>query len=246
VEVVDHEEHARRASSFGSQASAYAEFRPDYPVAMIEWGLAPLGSDATPYVLDLAAGTGKLTEGLLRLGLDVIAVEPDLAMLAELTSRFPGADAKPGTAEAIPLPDAAVDAVFVGQAMHWFDLDRALPEMGRVLRPGGVVLGAWNSYDDTVPWVARFCALTHSEQGAPPIRLESFGTVEEASFPHSARHTAESLVNTVGTQSSMLVSPPQVRDAALGEVRDFLLANPVTAIGEFDVPMRTVAIRVRL
>lgn len=244
---MDHaEELARRASSFGSQASAYAEYRPDYPVALIEWGLAPVASDDPQRVLDLAAGTGKLTEGLLRLGLDVVAVEPDAAMLAELTSRYPDVDARHGAAESIPLPDANVDAVFVGQAMHWFDLDRALPEIDRVLRPGGILVAAWNTYDNRVPWMAEFSVLTHADhQGAPPLPLESLGVPEQAAFPHSVRHTAESLVNSVATQSYMLVSPPEVRDATLGGIRDFLLGNPATATGEFDVPMKTIGIRVR-
>jgi SAM-dependent methyltransferase len=247
---VDHvEEHTRRASSFGSQADAYARYRPDYPVALLEWGLAPLEAAGTARVLDLAAGTGKLTEGLLRLGLDVIAVEPDTAMLTELTSRYPDVTAKPGAAEAIPLDDAAVDAVFVGQALHWFDLDRALPEIARVLRPGGVFVAAWNTYDDTVPWVAEFCALSDSvmrtRANNQPFDLGPLGAVEEATFPHHTRQSADSLVNTVGTQSHMLVSPPDVRDVVLARIRAYLLATPETAHGEFDVPMRTLGLRVR-
>src|SRR5436305_7874146 len=143
----DPAEWARRASSFGAQAADYDEHRPDYPLAALEWSLAPVGS-AGPRVLDLGAGTGKLTGGLLALGLlDVLAVEPDAEMLGELTRRFPEVDARPGSAEDIPLPDDSVDAVLAGQAMHWFDLARALPEITRVLRPGGVLAGLWNRPD---------------------------------------------------------------------------------------------------
>ncbi len=117
---MDQTEHARRASSFGSQAAAYA-----------------LAQDV-----------------------DVVAVEPDPAMLAELTSRFPGAAAKAGNAEQIPLPDSSVNAAFAGQALHWFDLDRALPEIRRVLRPDGFLVAMWNDYDDRVPWVREFCRVS--------------------------------------------------------------------------------------
>ena len=102
---MDHEEHARRASSFGSQAAAYAEHRPDYPADLLAWALEPLRGTGRLRVLDIGAGTGKLTGGLLGQGVDVVAVEPDPAMLAELTSRFPDVDAMPGNAEEIPLPD---------------------------------------------------------------------------------------------------------------------------------------------
>src|SRR5438094_928298 len=133
---------ARRASSFGMHAAAYAEHRPDYPVAGIRWALAGAAHDVDA-VLDLAAGTGKLTEGLLALGLTVTAVEPDPDMRAELTRRLPGVSALDGTAERIPLPDSSVDAVLVGQAFHWFDVNTALTEIARVLRPGGVLGALW-------------------------------------------------------------------------------------------------------
>jgi len=145
---MDHEEQARRASSFGSQAAAYAQYRPDYPADLLSWALAPLRGTGRLRVVDIGAGTGKLTGGLLGQDVDVVAVEPDPAMLAELTSRFPDVAAMSGTAEEIPLPDSSVHAAFAGQALHWFDLDRALPEIGRVLRPGGFLVAMWNSYDD--------------------------------------------------------------------------------------------------
>jgi ubiquinone/menaquinone biosynthesis C-methylase UbiE len=105
-------------------------------------------------VLDLGAGTGKLTAVLLSLGADVTAVEPDPGMLAEFRRALPGVRSLSGRAEAIPLPDASVDAVVAGQALHWFDMDRALPEIARVLVPGGVLAGLWNVDDDREEWVA--------------------------------------------------------------------------------------------
>jgi len=244
---MDHEEQARRASSFGSQAAAYAEYRPDYPADLLSWALAPLRGTGRLRVVDIGAGTGKLTGGLLGQDVDVVAVEPDPAMLAELTSRFPDVAAMSGTAEEIPLPDSSVHAAFAGQALHWFDLDRALPEIGRVLRPGGFLVAMWNSYDDRVPWVAEFCKISGSvARSGEDVKgdiLDALGRTETVEFPHRARRTVDSLVATVATQSAILVSTPEQRARTLGGVREFLLANDATRHGEFDLPMLTFAIR---
>ena len=119
--------------SFGAAASAYAEHRPDYARAAVRWALEPAPGSR---VLDLGAGTGKLTADLVELGADVVAVEPDPAMLAELRRALPTVYAAAGSAESIPLPDSSVDAVLAGNAMHWFDMDVAGPEIARVWRPG--------------------------------------------------------------------------------------------------------------
>jgi SAM-dependent methyltransferase len=245
---MDHiEERARRASSFGSQAAAYAKYRPDYPPDLLEWALAPVRSVPGLRVLDVGAGTGKLTGGLLALGVDVVAVEPDPAMLAELTSRFPDVATLLGTAEDIPLPDASVNAVFAGQALHWFDLDRALPEFRRVLRPGGFAVAVWNTYDDTVPWVAEFCDRTgtirRGVQRMDDEILGPLGPTERIEFSHRHRQTVDDLLNTVATQSQMLVATPEYRADVLARGREVLLSNPATAHGPFDVPMITEAIR---
>ena len=137
------------ATSFAGQAALYARLRPEYPAAAIDLAL-PAGASR---VLDLGAGTGKLTGSLLARGLQVIAVEPLESMLAELHRGLPGAVAVSGAAEGIPLADSTVDAVLVGQAFHWFDPALALPEMARVLRPGGTLSLLWNHDDDTDPLV---------------------------------------------------------------------------------------------
>ena len=153
--MTDADEWLRRRSSFGSVAAAYAEHRPGYPAAAVRWCVAPVGRDiGSLRVLDLGAGTGKLTALLAGLGADVTAVEPDPAMLEELRRGLPSVRTLDGSAERIPLADASVDAVLCGQSMHWFDMSAALPEIARVLAPGGTLAGLWNSDDDRVPWVA--------------------------------------------------------------------------------------------
>lgn len=124
--------------SFGEAADAYDRGRLDWPAELLDAVPVPAGA----HVLDLAAGTGKLTR-LLATRYRVVAVEPDDAMRALIT----GAEAFPGAAEAIPLLDDAVDAVFVAEAFHWFDSERALAEIARVLRPGGVLALLWNRFD---------------------------------------------------------------------------------------------------
>lgn len=241
---------ARRAASFGGQAAAYAAERPDYPDAAIRWALAPVRDRAPLRVLDLAAGTGKLTQGLLRTGAEVIAVEPHEAMLAQLHKLLPGVPALAGTAEGIPLGDGAVDAIVVGQALHWFDLERAIPEMFRVLTPGGVLAGLWNMDDDRVPWVQGLKETSRSNvsytRWEGHARLEPtpyFPDLEQEIFPHAQRRTAASLAATLGTHSHVLVLPEDERTELMDRVLAYLHSTPETADGEFDFPLTTLTVR---
>ena len=254
--MVEADERARRGSSFGAAAAAYAEHRPDYAEAAVRWALAPAGP--APRVLDLAAGTGKLTATLVSIGADVTAVEPDPAMLAELRRALPGVRSLSGRAEAIPLPDASFEAVLAGQAMHWFDMSLAAPEIARVLVPGGVLAGLWNADDDREEWVAGYAAAsggsarvtltswrTSSEQARVAQRdaPAEFGTPERAEFPHGQRRTAESLVATIATHSRLLVMPEAERARLLAQVRAYLSTRPETSSGEFILPMVTGVLR---
>ncbi|QRP46605.1 class I SAM-dependent methyltransferase [Amycolatopsis sp. FDAARGOS 1241] len=246
----DQELHARRASSFGPHAAAYAEHRPDYPLAALDWGLAGAAHPAQD-VLDLAAGTGKLTQGLVDLGLTVTAVEPDAGMLAQLAKLLPDTTALSGKAEDIPLAGESVDAVFIGQALHWFDWEPAFAEIRRVLRPGGVVVALWNHDDVEVEWVVEFSKLVRG--GVTRVALAEnrtldaagFAPFEEHQFPHSHRRTIDSLLATVATHSNLLVADPADRDAALAAARDYLHSVPTTSSGEFDYPLITTALRAR-
>jgi SAM-dependent methyltransferase len=251
------DEWARRGSSFGAAAAAYAEHRPDYPPDAVLWCVAPLERDlAGLRVLDLGAGTGKLTALLAERAADVTAVEPDEAMLAELRRRLPSVRALGGPAEAIPLADGSVDAVLCAQSLHWFDPSRAVPEIARVLTAGGVLGALWNSDDDRVPWVA---GLRDAAEGAAAPTLSSrraeaahftadqfgmrFAPAERAEFPNSQPRTADSLVALMTTHSHVLVMPPAERVRLLGQVRQYLASRPETAAGEFEVPMVTSTLR---
>jgi len=242
---------ARRAGSFGMHASAYAEHRPDYPADGIRWVLA--GADHEPrQVVDLAAGTGKLTAGLLALGLQVTAVEPDSDMRDELNRRLPGISPLDGTAERIPLPAASTDAVLVGQAFHWFDATVALTEIARVLRPGGVLGALWNHEDLRVAWVAELAALNRTDAsrggaaGGEIPEHPAFLRIEREIFPHSQRCTADSLTATIGTHSHTLVVSDAERADLLARIRAYLASRPETAHGEFELPIRTTVLRTRV
>jgi SAM-dependent methyltransferase len=256
---VEQDERLLHGSSFGAEAAAYAEHRPDYGPAAVRWALEPAPG---PRVLDLGAGTGKLTAALVALGVEVIAVEPDPAMLTELRRALPDVRALPGRAEAIPLPDSSVDAVLAGNALHWFDMAIAGPEIARVLAPGGTLAGLWNVMDDRVDWVAGLERVSGSAAIGPRDTLSSwraatadlnvpdtgvarFGLPEQAEFAHGQRRTADSLVATIATRAGVLVMPEQEQAATLGRIRAFLASRPETALGEFTLPMLTGVLRVR-
>ncbi|MGC4889789.1 class I SAM-dependent methyltransferase [Micromonospora sp. DT227] len=257
---MEQDEQRRHSSSFGAAAAAYAEHRPDYAQDAVRWALEAAPG---PRVLDLGAGTGRLTATLRAVGADVTAVEPDPAMLAELRRALPDVRALSGSAEVIPLPDASVDAVLAGNAMHWFDMAVAGPEIARVLAPGGVLAGLWNVLDDEVDWVAGLAevsgsavvgprdtpaswrvetARTHLPRNGAPAR---FDAPEQATFRHGQQRTADSLTATLATRAGLLVMPAPQRQATLDRIRAFLASRPETAHGEFTLPMRTCVLRVR-
>lgn len=237
-----------RAASFGAAADAYERARPSYPEAAIDWILP----QAARRVLDLGAGTGKLSRHLRARGLEVIAVEPSDGMRAELGRGLPDVRALAGSAEAIPLDDASVDAVVSGQAWHWFDPARAVPEVARVLRPGGGLGLIWNIRDLRDPWMSTFGALEpahdNSEAESENPRVGApFGPVDRFDLEWRQWTTPEALIELLASRSYVIVLSEAERAALFAKVRRFLATDPSTAgSAEISVPYVTRCSRARL
>jgi len=198
-------------------------------------------------VLDVGAGTGKLTRQLLDRGLDVVAVEPSGGMRDQLERAVPGVTVHPGSAEAIPLPDGSVDAVLVAQAWHWVDLGRAVPEVARVLVPGGQLGLVWNIRDEREDWVAELGRIMrdpndHRRQDrgiiGPP-----FGPVEHRDVGWRHRISAAELIDLAASRSYVITMPDEQRAAVLAGVRR--LADRAGS-GELVLPYVTECYRAQL
>ena len=207
------------ARSFGEVADAYDRARPSYPDEAVAWMAGTPGAS----VLELGAGTGKLTEVLHRAGHFVLATDPLPAMLRHLGSRVRVAHVA-ASAEHVPVRSRSVDRVVCGQSFHWFDHDLALAEAARVLRPGGVLALAWNTYDTSIPWVRRLERLLTPPEGREQDRSfplkESpyFGFVEERSFRFWQVHTSRSLLDLARSVSFVATMPEAERGALLDQV----------------------------
>lgn len=211
------------ARSFGSVAAAYDRGRPSYPRDAAAW----LAGETPATVLELGAGTGKLTAVLAGLGHDVHATDPDEAMLEVLARDLPDVRATVGTAEEIAAPDSSYDVVVAAQCLHWFDLEKALPEIARVLRPGGHVAAVWNRRDERIPWVRRLGALIGSQEHQGPQSAEAlvasrhFGIVEDAEFKHWQVIDRESIQDLVLSRSNIATLDEEARAAKVAEVLAF-------------------------
>jgi SAM-dependent methyltransferase len=245
------EDRDRRARSFGAVADRYARARPGYPMAAVEWLLeAAPGCD----VVDLAAGTGKLTQAIVETGAVVVAVEPDEGMRAALELAAPGVEALAGTAESVPLPEASSDAVLVAQAFHWFDPEPACDEIARVLRPGGILGLLWNLRDGSVPWVADLDRILDwpadvvaragdlSFEEIERHRLFTAGGRREFSNP--VPFTPSRLVDWAASTSRVATRPDAEREAVLAGVAELARTHPDLRDRQvFAMPYTTVAIR---
>jgi len=210
------------ARSFGGVADAYDRGRPTYPREAAVW----LTSEKPLSVLELGAGTGKLTEQLVALGHDVHATEPDPKMLAILDRNLPDVRLSRAPAEEIPAGDASYDVVVSAQAFHWFDPDRALPEIARVLRPHGRLSLVWNQRDERIPWVKRLGRIIGTQEhltdpGELLERAKLFGSVEQESFRFWQVVDRRSVQDLVRSRSNVAVLPPGEQEAKMAEVLAF-------------------------
>ena len=239
------------ARGFELAPKPYEIGRPAYPPDAVEQLVSELGIGPGRRVLDLAAGTGKLTRLLAPTGADVVAVEPVKAMRAALSASLAGVRAVSGTAEAIPLRDRSVDAVTVGQAFHWFDGDAALAEIHRVLRPAGRLGLIWNVKDESVDWIEKLGKIMESYRGdAPKVasgawkdafdRTKLFTPLQRArfSFVHDADFAA--VVARVTSVSFIAALPPAEFARVVDRVRILLATHPETkGRMTFELPYRT-------
>lgn len=215
-----------QASSFGGVAQEYDAGRPGYPAAAVRW----LVRDAQ-VIVEIGAGTGKLTASLVAPGAAVVATEPLPEMLQVLRRTVPAASAVAGAAELIPLRSGVADVVVAAQAFHWFDGAATLRSAARVLRPGGAVALVWNSRDVRIDWVAELSEIIGgSEQMAPGwddcFIGSPFEPLESTRFEHSQPHDAESLVALVQSRSYLVVASEARRAKVLDGVRRLVAAHP--------------------
>ncbi len=198
------DEVQHQARSFGAMAEVYQRGRPDYPAAAAAW----LTGDEPLTVLELGAGTGKLTEQLVALGHDVHATDPDEEMLAILRNNLPAVRTSVGGAEQIAAPDNSYDVVVGAQCFHWFDHDVALPEIRRVLKPRGRLSLVWNVRDERIPWVKKLGRIigTQEQDYDPTEMLQSslrFIVVEERTFKHWQAVDRRSIQDLVASRSNI-------------------------------------------
>jgi ubiquinone/menaquinone biosynthesis C-methylase UbiE len=246
--------HRVADSGFDREAITYDRARPSYPADCVAWFAEHLGIAPGRRVLDLAAGTGKLTRLLEPLGAELLAAEPVDGMRAVLRERSPAVPVLSCTAEQLPLAGTSLDAITVAQAFHWFDAPAALAEAARVLRAGGRLGLVWNARDRTEAHVdALWSVMDRVEKKAPWRQHEEwrdsaftetpfFGPLHEATFHHEQLMSVEEVVDRFRSVSHVAVLPADEQDAVLDEVRGVLASHPdTTGRDRIPIPYRVDA-----
>jgi len=231
--------HEAAAIGFDRAADVYERARPSYPADAVAHVVQALGIGSGSKVLDLAAGTGKLTRLLVPTGAELVAVEPVAGMRDQLTKALPGIRALDGAAEALPLDDESLDAVVCAQAFHWFDQQLAIAEIRRVLRPGRGLAVIFNVRDESEPWVAELTRITGVASAPRPHHAASrrafasdveavggFTPVTVSTFRHEQPMDAELLVERVASQSWIGAMAEGEREALLDTVRTLAMTHP--------------------
>jgi SAM-dependent methyltransferase len=243
--------HKAAATGFGRAAEVYERSRPDYPAEAVDRLVQELEINPSCFLLDLGAGTGKLTRMLVPTGARITAVEPVEPMRRALAGAVPGVAVVAGAAESIPTPDGAFDAVVCAQAFHWFAGERSLSEIHRVLRPRGRLGLLWNLRDESVDWVRRLGAIIDRHLGDTPVErtgewqrafsaTDLFGTMHRLRFPHRQELDADGLIQRVQSISYIAALPDAVRGRVLDDVRELTIAHPELAGRDrFELPYLT-------
>jgi SAM-dependent methyltransferase len=243
--------HPSAVRGFGVAADAYERGRPTFPPDALAVLLQGTGIGAGSTVVDLAAGTGKLTRHLVPVAAEVLAVEPVEAMRLQLERTVPGARAIGATAEAMPFADGSIDVVTVAQAFHWFDAPRALDEIARVLRDGGALGLIWNVRDERVPWVAELTRIMEPYRGDTPTHRTGawrraieddprFTPLVEHTFRSEQHLSPGGVVDRVVSVSFIAALPEDERAAVEERVRSLLATDEDTrGRGDVVLPYRT-------
>jgi SAM-dependent methyltransferase len=224
------DEHGERALSFGQVAEDYEATRPGWPVEPFAQAFEHFGVRERPDVVDVAAGTGKLTRTLALLAGTLVAVEPDAELRAVIQRVLPEVEVLAGTAEELPLPTESADVVCAGQAFHWFDMVRAPAEMARVLRPGGILIAGWNTETGDGSWydaVIEFLETSNPDHlpaknrdwAAAFAMLPGYDGLTPFEFRHEQPTDYATFARLLGTQSAIARLAPERRAALIEEAR---------------------------
>ena len=225
--------HHAAARGFDREADAYDRGRPGYPAEAVAFVIETLGIAPGATVVDLAAGTGKLTRELVPTGAELIAIEPVAGMREVLSRSLPDVRVADGTAESLPLDDASADGVIVAQAFHWFDGPRALAELARVLRPGGRLSVVFNVRDERDPVQAALERVWEPYRGDTPTHrtgawqrafepADRFTPLAHRAFRNDQRVSADQLVDRVVSVSFIATLDEAQRAEVEAEVRTLL------------------------
>jgi SAM-dependent methyltransferase len=245
--------HHSAAEGYTTTADNYVRGRPDYPPGITDWLRDAMDLHAGIAVVDLGAGTGKFTPRLTATGARVIAIEPVAQMLAKLSAAQPQVEALAGTATAIPLADASVDAVVCAQAFHWFATREALAEIHRVLKPGGKLGMVWNTRDARVGWVAALDQIVNRLEGDTPryytgawrraFPFAGFGPLHEQHYSHGHTGAPEDVILNRVRSTSFVAALAASERAKVDEQMHALIASEPELAGKqtVTVPYTTAA-----
>ncbi len=239
--------HRAAEVGFARAADAYERGRAMFPADAVAAMLASTGAAPGVTLLELGAGTGKLTRSLTGSGARVIALEPVAEMRAKLAAGVPGAELLDAVAEAIPLADGSVDAVVVAQAYHWFDPEAATAEVARVLRPGGAVALVWNRRDERVAWMRELSRILDTRSGdAPRYRNgtwrrgfdgnPAFAPLELHTWPHRGAEGRDVVMARVASMSFVAALDDEPRATLLAQIEELVATHPDTR-GREDVAL---------